>query len=260
LRERWPECWTRLSSRLGLDEAELKQWRTVAETMATGLDPETGIFEQFEGYFKLEDIDLNAYSGRSVPMDVVLGRERTQKSQVIKQADVVALLALLPEEFAGGRGAPNFRYYEPRCGHGSSLSPALHGLAAARLGYSEMALRYFRQGAAIDLSDTHAAIDGGVHIGALGGNWMLAVSGFAGLSLRSDGISLNPKLPPDWRSLAFAVQWRGRRLKIKIDQDKQSLEATLEEGEPMTLAVSGEPHELRRDRTLRVYSGARANA
>jgi trehalose/maltose hydrolase-like predicted phosphorylase len=29
-----------------------------------------------------------------VPMDVVLGRERIRKSQVIKQADVVALLAL----------------------------------------------------------------------------------------------------------------------------------------------------------------------
>ena len=49
-----------------------------------------------------------------------------------------------------------------------------------------MALRYFRQTAAIDLADTHAAIDGGVHIAALGGIWMLAVFGFAGLSLQSD--------------------------------------------------------------------------
>ena len=34
-----------------------------------------------------------------MPMDVVLGRERTQRSQVLKQADVVALLALLPDAF-----------------------------------------------------------------------------------------------------------------------------------------------------------------
>jgi trehalose/maltose hydrolase-like predicted phosphorylase len=137
----------------------------------------------------------------------------------------------------------------------------MHGLAAARLGHSEMALRYFRQGAAIDLSDTHAAIDGGVHIGALGGNWMLVVFGFAGLSLRSDGISIDPKLPPDWRSLAFAVQWRGRRLKIRIDQDMPSLEATLDEGEPMTLTISGEAHELQYNQTLRVRFGAQlANA
>ena len=74
------------------------------------------------------------------------------------------------------------------------LAEPLHAWAvAARLGYSEMALRYFRQSAANDLSDT--GIDGGVHIAALGGNWMLVVLGFAGLSLRSDGISLDPKLP-----------------------------------------------------------------
>ena len=252
LRERWPECWARLASSLDLSEAELKQWCTVAETMATGLDPETGLFEEFEGYFELEKIDLTVYEGRSVPMDVVLGRERTRRSQVVKQADVVALLALLPEEFAGDTGTKNLRYYEPRCGHGSSLSPSMHGLVAARLGQTEMALRYFRQGAAIDLSDTHAAIDQGVHIGALGGNWMLAVLGFAGLSMRIDGLAIDPKLPPAWRSLAFPVQWRGRSLRIKIDQEKRLLEATLGKGEPMTLAINDNPHDLRRDQMVRV--------
>ena len=108
LRERWPERWARLASRLALDDTELKQWLNVAETMATGLDVRTGLFEQFAGFFALEDIDLTNYSGRSVPMDVVLGRERTRSSQVIKQADVVALLGLLPEEFVGETGAANF--------------------------------------------------------------------------------------------------------------------------------------------------------
>ena len=252
LRERWPECWARLSGRLGLDDAELTQWRNVADTMATGLDPKTGLFEQFAGFFALEDIDLTHYAGRSVPMDVVLGRERTQRSQVVKQADVVALLGLLPEEFVGETGAKNFDYYEPRCGHGSSLSRAMHGMVAARLGRSEMALRYFQQTAAIDLADTHVAIDGGIHIAALGGIWMTAVLGFAGLSLHSKGIALDPQLPPNWRSLGFGVQWRGRHLRIKIVQGEQLVEATLEAGEPMTLLVSGQPHELRRDRTLRV--------
>ena len=71
---------------------------------------------------------------------------------MIKQADVVALLGLLPDEFLGETGIANFQYYEPRCGHGGSLSRAMHGLVAARLGYSEMALSYFRQTAAIDLA------------------------------------------------------------------------------------------------------------
>ena len=251
LRERWPEYWASLASRLGLSDSELMQWRTVAETMATGFDPKSGLFEQCAGFFSLEDINLADYAGRTVPMDVVLGRERTQRSQVVKQADVVALLALLPEEFPGETAAANFRYYEPRCGHGSSLSAAMHGLAAARLGYSEMALRYFQQAAAIDLADTHVTIAGGLHIAALGGIWQLAVFGFAGLSLHGDGIALDPKLPSSWRSLGFGVQWRGRQLRLRIDQTRQILEATLEAGEPMILVVDGMRHELRGDQVTK---------
>ncbi|MGA7325606.1 MAG: glycosyl hydrolase family 65 protein [Rhodomicrobium sp.] len=259
LQERWPNYSADLSTRLDLREPELKQWRRVAETIATGLDPKTGLIEQFEGYFELEKIDLTSYAGRSVPMDVVLGRERTQESQVIRQADVVALLGLLPEEFAEGAAAENFGYYEPRCGHGSSLSPAMHGLVAARLGYGEKAMDYFRAGALIDLSDTHAAIDSGVHIGALGGNWMLVVFGFGGLSLQSDGISLDPKLPAAWRNLAFPIQWRRRCLNIKIEQNKQRLEAILLDGEPMTLTVRGKPFELRPNQMLEVCLAARTS-
>ena len=255
LRERWPDSWAGLSSRLALDDAELAQWRAAADTMATGLDPETGLFEQFAGFFALDAVDLAHYAGRSVPMDVVLGRKRTARSQVVKQADVVALLGLLPEAFAGGAGAANFDYYEPRCSHGSSLSRAMHGLVAARLGRTEMALQYFRQTADIDLAETHVAIDGGVHIAALGGIWLTAVCGFAGLSLRADGVALDPRLPAGWRRLGFAVQWRGRHLKVSIEPSKETLEAALKSGEPMTLHVSGTPHELRRGQPLRVRIG-----
>jgi len=131
LRSRWPACWTRLSTQLHLDEAELGQWLAVADTMATGFDPATGLFEQFAGYFALEDIDLSAYPSRTVPMDLLLGRGRIQRSQIGKQADIVALLALLPEAFPPGADSANFGYYEPRCSQGSSLSPAMHGLASS---------------------------------------------------------------------------------------------------------------------------------
>ncbi len=101
LRQRWPQRWAQPVEQLGLARRNCGSGPMCAETMATGLDPQTGLFEQFAGFFKLETIDLADYAGRSVPMDVVLGRERTQTAQVIKQADVVALLALLPEEFRG---------------------------------------------------------------------------------------------------------------------------------------------------------------
>src|SRR5512132_402012 len=94
----------------------------------------------------------------------------------------------LAEEFPGDSGRANFRYYEPRCSHGSSLSGAMHGLVAARLGDSDLALRYFQHAVAIDLADNHTTIAGGLHMAALGGTWLTAVFGFAGLSLQRDGI------------------------------------------------------------------------
>ncbi len=247
LRRRWPARWQALSSALELDDAELRHWAGVADTMATGLDPQTGLFEQFAGFFKLETIDLASYAGRSVPMDVVLGRKRTHSAQVIKQADVVALLVLLPEEFAGEAAAKNFGYYEPRCSHGSSLSAALHGVAAARLGQAEMAMRFFRTTSATDLTDTHAALDGGVHIAALGGMWMMAVLGFAGLTMNESGLGLNPQLPDGWRSLAFGVQWRGRHIQVDIDASRKTVEATLASGEPMVITLGEQQHPLRRE-------------
>jgi trehalose/maltose hydrolase-like predicted phosphorylase len=80
---------------------------------------------------------------------------------------------------------------------------------------------------------------------ALGGTWMTAVFGFAGLSLHGEEIAFDPKLPASWRCLAFAIEWRGRQLKIRIEADH--LQAMLEAGDPITLVLSGRRYELQRD-------------
>jgi trehalose/maltose hydrolase-like predicted phosphorylase len=52
--------------------------------------------------------------------------------------------------------------------------------------------------------------------------------------------------------MAFAVQWRGRSLKIRINQEEQTLEATQDSGEPMTITVKGTPHDIREGHPVRV--------
>jgi trehalose/maltose hydrolase-like predicted phosphorylase len=244
LRARWPETSAALFSRLALDDAETGRWSNVAATLASGLDPKSGLYAQFEGFLGLEHIDLAAYAGRSVPMDVVLGRDRVQASQIIKQADVVALLALLPAEFPAGSGDTNFDFYEPRCSHGSSLSPAMHGIVAARLGKTDMALDYLRRASSIDLSDRCVAIDGGIHIAALGGIWQLVVFGFAGLTFNGDGVSVDPRPPAAWTRLTFPVQWRGRSMRFRIAQAGAAVDVSMDAGEPMTVTIRGLPHDL----------------
>ncbi len=258
LRERWPQRWATLAARIGPSEAELEQWRDAADTLVTGFDPESGKIEQFAGYFTLEDIDLRHYAERTVPLDIALGRERTKRSQVVKQADVVALLALLPEEFDPPAKSVNFRYYEPRCAHDSSLSRPMHALAAARLGDTALALRYFRETAATDFADTAAASADGVHIAALGGLWQTAILGFGGVSVQSGTLSFDPQLPAEWRGLGFRLQWRGRRLKIRIEQPGPAVSAILEAGECLTIRVGGTPYEVRPDQPIAVVSGVPA--
>ena len=239
LGERWPDRARELCEALGLGEAELEDWRDAVERIVTGLDPKTGLYEQFAGFNALEPLDLAAYAGRTAPIDVLIGRERTQASQVVKQADVVALLALLPDAFPGATAEANFRFYEPRCGHGSSLSPAMHALVAARLGDTQMALRYLHDISQFDANPTAA---GGVRIAGLGGVWQAVVLGFAGLDLSGEVPSVDPRLPERWRALSCRACWRGRTIAVRIAGGKVA--ATLEAGEPTRIRLAGTLHDL----------------
>jgi trehalose/maltose hydrolase-like predicted phosphorylase len=253
LRERWPNHAAALREKLALGDDELADWRDAIARIVTGLDAATGIYEQFAGYHKLEPLDLSLYADRKMPIDVVIGPERTQRSQVVKQADVVALIALLPDEFPGAAAKANFRYYEPRCAHGSSLSAGIHALVAARLGETETALRFLRQAAIADLElDPNSA--GGIRIAGLGGLWQAIILGFAGLDLKSDMLGIDPRLPPHWRSLSFRVCWRGRSVAIRIAG--KTAQATLVDGEGMEIRIAGTRGKLTPGVTLEVSISA----
>jgi Glycosyl hydrolase family 65, C-terminal domain len=74
-------------------------------------------------------------------------------------------------------------------------------------------------------------------------------------SLLVGSLALDPRLPPNWSSLGFSLQWRGRTLKIRIGQAEQRIDATLEAGDLMTLLVRGQPHELRSGQSLHISVG-----
>ena len=129
------------------------------------------------------------------------------------------------------------------------LSAGIHALVAARLGETETALRFLRQAAAADLElDPNSA--GGIRIAGLGGLWQAIVLGFAGLGLDGDAITLTPRLPQEWRSMSFAVRWRGRPVQVRIAGD------TVRWLSPMATrcgsAVGGETHSVQGGSALEV--------
>ncbi|HKD76962.1 MAG TPA: glycosyl hydrolase family 65 protein, partial [Ktedonobacterales bacterium] len=228
LAERWPERWQTLRAQLHLADAEITHWLDVAQRIVTGFDATTGIIEQFDGYSKLEPIDLAQYAQRTLPIDLVLGHEKTQRSQVVKQADVVMLLALLWDQFDDRTRRANFTYYEERTAHGSSLSPSLHALVAARLGDAALAARYFQMAVGIDTDDSNRNEAGGIHIASQAGLWQAVTFGFAGLHFSDGNIHLDPHLPEGWTALRFPLHWHSRTLLIAIEHEPLAVTFTLE--------------------------------
>jgi trehalose/maltose hydrolase-like predicted phosphorylase len=215
LRAEHPQRWHELAAQISFENDEPATWTQVADGLVDNFDPATGLFEQHRGYYELEAIDLQSYEPRNKTMDVILGWQRLTKTQIIKQADVVMLLFLLGDRFPREVHEANFRFYEPRTSHDSSLSPSFHALAAARLGEIELAKRYFTKAANIDLDFTRGVTAaGGVHIAALGGMWQALAFGFGGMFVEANGLRFDPHVPDDWGGISFAIQWRGSTLHI----------------------------------------------
>jgi len=170
---------------------------------------------------------------------VILGYKRLQATNIVKQPDVLMAIYLLWDDFSPEVRAANFRYYEPRTAHGSSLSPSIHALLAARLGQMEAAQRYLKQSAEIDLENSTSSAAGGVHAAAIGGLWQAAVFGFAGLQVCSDELRLAPNLLSHWRRLSFPMTWRKRRLQISLQPGK--VRVGVQGGKPLKLYLADGP-------------------
>ncbi|MDA8271024.1 MAG: glycoside hydrolase family 65, partial [Actinomycetota bacterium] len=222
---------------LGVTHAEVRRWRRAASGLVDGFDPSTGLYEQFTGFFHLEEILAAGLAERPFPADLFLGSKRTARSQVIKQADVLMIPHMLPEVVPLDVTAANYRYYEPRTSHGSSLSPAIHALIAARIGAVDEALAYFDMAAAIDLNDEMGNAAQGIHMASLGGLWQAAVAGFGGTRVHDDALRIDPHLPERWTRLSFPVLFRG--IEIHVDATANSLTVTV--GDRVKIAIGDGP-------------------
>ena len=222
--------WKAVVERTGLGADEAGRWEEVAASLVDGFDPATLLYEQFAGFYGLEDLRAADLAPRPFTGEAVVGLERLRRSQVVKQADVVMLARLLPDEVSLESAVANYRFYEPLTCHGSSLSPALHALVAARTGALEDAAGYFAMASGIDLDDRMGNAREGVHVATMGGLWQAAVLGFGGVRVDGDTLRIDPILPAGWDSLAFPIQWRGTRVDVRVDTDgiEVDLDATVE--------------------------------
>jgi trehalose/maltose hydrolase-like predicted phosphorylase len=207
-----------------IDEEERSEWLRLADALVDGYDPVTGLYEQFAGFYRLEPLVIaDVAPRRPIAADLLLGHERVSRAQVLKQADVLMLHHLLPEEVVPGSLGPNLDFYEPRTAHGSSLSPAIHAALFARAGRFEEALENLRLASRLDLDDLTGTSAGGLHMATMGGVWQALVFGFAGIRPRGDVLVIDPRLPPGWRGLEVRLRFRGHACALHIEHEGVSL-------------------------------------
>jgi trehalose/maltose hydrolase-like predicted phosphorylase len=207
-----------LSRQLNLDEKRLAHWHDVITFIRIPQDKRTGLFEQFDGFFKLEPLDQEKYKGRKTSYQGILGIKVVQYYQIIKQADVLMLLTTLDQQFDLKTKRVNWDYYYPITDHdyGSSLTPAFHVILACELGLPETAYHMFMKGALVDLEDQRGNTDEGIHCACAGAVWQAAILGFAGLRFSEDGYTTNPSWPDGWTRLAFTCFHKGEQLSIDL--------------------------------------------
>ena len=119
------------------------------------------------------------------------------------------------------------------------MSTCIYSIVASKLGEKEKAYTYFGDSAKLDLFNLHHNTKDGIHTANMGGNYMAVVYGFGGLRLKESGLHFAPYLPGPWKAYTFKVCYRGRTIKVRVDEEKTVF--VLESGERVSLWIYDEP-------------------
>ncbi len=191
---------------------------------------EEQIIEQFDGYFKLEEVDIETLRTRLLHEKEYWGGALgvATHTRIIKQADVVTMLCMFPDDYSAEIMKKNWDFYEPRTEHGSSLSACMYSLLACRTGNPDAAYPFFLTSAKADLKKGGKQWAGNIYIGgthpaSAGGAWMVAVFGFAGLKVKNNGLAVEGSLPENIKGIEFKVIFRNQLYLVRVGHDKSEI-------------------------------------
>ena len=209
-------------------------------------DPKTGVIPQFDRYFTLEDVSLSDLNARKKhPHEYFGGGEGLAVwTQILKQADVVLTLSTFADRYSTQVKKDNWKYYEPRTEHGSSLSACSYAIVAAEIGEMDFAYRYFMKTATIDITGKSKQyvgdlFIGGTHPAANGGAWLAVIKGFCGLLNTSTGISISPRLPAHWQKVVVPYKFAKNSYEITVEQDRVQIRVIEQHGPHPEFTVQG---------------------
>jgi alpha,alpha-trehalose phosphorylase len=244
LLEEWDnDAYGDLCRRVNLDPGETKRWTKASEAMYLPYDEELGIHPQDDNFLEREPWDFEHTPEDHYPLLLYYHPLVIYRHQVLKQADVVLAMVLRSDQFPLEQKRHNFDYYDPITAGDSSLSACVQAMAAAQIGYDELAVGYFRAALFVDLIDAHGNTSDGVHVASCGGAWGTVAFGFAGLFDHGYALQFSPRLPAVWQGLSFRMQRHGAKMLVELDAEGCTINVL--DGPPVPIITgTGPKHEV----------------
>ncbi|GGK82801.1 glycoside hydrolase family 65 protein [Ornithinimicrobium pekingense] len=241
---------TGLAGEMGVTAEEVAGWRDAAASVHVPWDEARRVHPMNESFTTYREWRFADHRD-SYPLQEHHHYAKIYRRQVLKQADLVQALWWCREDFTDEEVARDLDYYEARTVRDSSLSAAVQAVVCAQAGHPDLALRYLREAAMVDLRDVQGDTADGLHLAAVAGAWLAVAAGFGGLREDRADLELAPVLPQALDRVAFRVTWRGRLLHVETTRDGTTV--TLRGGEgPVTVVVDGTPVQVTADRPAQV--------
>jgi len=150
--------------------------------------------------------------------------DRMQRYRVLKQADLVLLMTLFPNDFTPAQKRNVFDYYETITLHDSTLSYGTHAQLALSLGMWNKAEDYLHKAVYLDLKDVMGNTGHeGLHMAALGAAWQAVVFGMAGIWSENGELSVQPMLPPSIHRIRLRVRHQGKRYLVEATREGRTV-------------------------------------
>jgi maltose phosphorylase len=201
-----------------VETAELTKWQHIIDNLYLGKKEGSNIFLQQDGFLDKELRNAASLNQAERPINQHWSWDRILRSCFIKQADVLQGIYFFEEDFDVDTIRENFDYYEPMTVHESSLSPCVHSILAAKLGYEEKAYEMYMRTSRLDLDDYNHEAHEGLHITSMAGTWMSIVQGFGGMRVVNGELTFNPMLPKQWKGFSFKVMFRGEVKTLEVGE------------------------------------------
>ena len=199
---------------------ETERWNDIIAKMYFPYDKKAGVFLQQDGFLDKDLTPVSELPAEDRPINQKWSWDRILRAPYIKQADTLQSIYLFQEDFTTEEIKRHFDFYEPLTVHESSLSPCVHSILAAKIGYQEKSYEMYLRTARLDLDDYNNDTEDGLHITSMGGTWMSFVMGLGGMRVVNNELNFNPFLPDKWSSYSFRVDFGGAHLELKKERDE----------------------------------------